>query len=56
MVKIRLTQPKISTIDSDKQAVKLICNSYRNHPSVLKIKSNIATKGNINDNNISACE
>ena len=36
-------------IDNDKQAVELICNSYRNHPSILKIKSNITTKEIIND-------
>ena len=36
----------------DKQAVELICNSYRNHPNILKIKSNIRTKGNINNNTI----
>ena len=29
------------TIDNDKQAVEFICNSYRNHPSILGIKSNI---------------
>ena len=38
-------------IDNDKQAVELICKSYRNHPSILK-KSNITTNGNINDNTI----
>ena len=27
-----------------------ICNSNKNHPSILKIKSNITTKGNVNDN------
>ena len=36
---------KRHTIDNDKQAVELICNSYRNHPSIIKIKSNITTKG-----------
>ena len=33
----------------DKQAVELIYNSYRNHPSLLKIKSNTKTKGNNNN-------
>ena len=37
-------------MDNDKQAVELICSSYINHSSILKIKSNITTKGNINDN------
>ena len=37
---------------NDKQAVELICNSYRNHLSILKIKSNMTTKGNINNNTI----
>ena len=40
------------TIDNDKQAVELICTSYRNHPSMLKITFNITTKGIINDNTI----
>ena len=35
---------KSFTTDNGKQAVELICNSYRNHPSKLKIKSNITTK------------
>ena len=39
-------------MDNDKQAVELICSSYINHSSILKIKSNITTKGNINDNTI----
>ena len=43
---------KRNSIDNDRQAVELIFNSYRNHPSILKIKSNIATKGNINNNTI----
>ena len=43
---------KRHSIDNDRQAVELICNSYRNHPSILKIKSNITTKGNINNNKI----
>ena len=40
------------TIDNDKQAIEFICNSYRNHPGILKIQSNITTKGKINDNTI----
>ena len=43
---------KRNSIDNDRQAVELICNSYRNHPSVLKIKSNITAKGNIDNNTI----
>ena len=43
---------KSHSIDNDKQAVELICNSYRNHLSILKIKSNMTTKGNINNNTI----
>ena len=39
-------------MDNDKQAVELICSSYINHSSILKIKSNITTEGNINDNTI----
>ena len=51
MIKNRQTA-KSYTIDNNKQAVELICNFYRNHPSILKIKSNITTKGNINNNTI----
>ena len=40
---------KSHSIDNAKQAVELICKSYRNHPSILKIKSNITTKGNNNN-------
>ena len=40
---------KRHSIDNDRQTVELICNSYRNHPSILKITSNITTKGNINN-------
>ena len=39
-------------MDNDKQAVELICSSYINHSSILKIKIDITTKGNINDNTI----
>ena len=46
---------KRNSIDNDRQAVELIYNSCRNHPSILKIKSNITAKGNIN-NNIFTCE
>ena len=41
---------KNHAIDNYKQAVELICNSYINHSSILKTKSNIATKGNIYEN------
>ena len=43
---------KRNSIDNDRQAVELISNSYRNHLSILKIKSNITAKGNINNNTI----
>ena len=43
---------KSYSIDNDRQAVEFICNSYRNHPSIIKIKINITTKGNINNNTI----
>ena len=36
--------------DNDKQAVYFICNSSKNHPSILKIRSTITTKENTNDN------
>ena len=32
-------------LDNNRQAVEFIWNSYRNHPSILKIKSNITAKG-----------
>ena len=35
---------KNHTIDNDNQAVELPCNSYRSHPSILKIKINITAK------------
>ena len=38
--------------DNDKQAIENICNSYKNHPSILKIRSAIAAKENSNDNTI----
>ena len=43
---------KRNSIDDDRQAVKLICNSYRNYSSISKIKSYITTKGNINNSTI----
>ena len=43
---------KRDSIDNNRQTVELICNSCRNHPSILTIKSNITTKGNINNNTI----
>ena len=43
---------KNRTIDNDKQAVEVIYNSHRNHPSISKRKNNITNKGNINDNTI----
>ena len=35
--------------DNDKQAVDIVCNSYKNHPSILKITSTITVKENSND-------
>ena len=35
---------------NDKQAVDIICNSYKNHPSILKIRITITAKENSNDN------
>ena len=43
---------KSHSIDNNRQAVELICNSYRNHLSILKIKSNIKTKVNVNNKTI----
>ena len=43
---------KTNTIVNDRQAVELICNSYRNHPTILKIKINITAKGNINNKTV----
>ena len=43
------------SFDNDKQAVD-ICNSYKNHPSILKIKITITAKENSNDNNIFVCK
>ena len=38
--------------DNDKRAIEIICNSYKNYPSVLKIRSAITVKENSNDNTI----
>ena len=43
---------KRNSIDKDRKPVELICNSYRNHPRILKTKSNITAKANINNNTI----
>ena len=40
------------SFDNDKQAVDIICNSYKNHPSMLKIRSAITAKENSNGNTI----
>ena len=38
------------SFDNDKKAIEIICNSYKNHPSILKIRSEITVKENsIND-------
>ena len=39
-------------LDNDKQAVDIICKSYKNHPSILKIRSAMSAKENTNDNTI----
>ena len=49
MVKNRETQPKIILQITINKLLNLICNSYRNHPIILKI-NNIRTKETINDN------
>ena len=51
MVKNQQTA-KSHTTDNNKQAVELIFNSYRNHPSIIKINSDITTKRNTNNNTI----
>ena len=38
--------------DNDKQAVDIICNSYKNHSSILKIRITITAKENSNDNTV----
>ena len=40
------------SFENDKQAIEIICNSYKNHPSILKIRSTITVKENSNDNTI----
>ena len=40
------------SFDNDKRAIENICNSYKNHPSILKIRGAIAAKENSNDNTI----
>ena len=40
------------SFDNDKQAIEIICNSYKNHPSILKIRSAITVKENSNANTI----
>ena len=40
------------SFDNDKQAIDIICNSYKNHPSILKIRSTITVKEHSNDNTI----
>ena len=42
------------SFENDKQAIDIICNSYKNHPSILKIRNTytITTKENSNDNTI----
>ena len=40
------------SFDNDKQAIEIICNSYKNHPSILKIRSAITVKENSGDNRI----
>ena len=40
------------SFENDKQAIEIICNSYKNHPSILKIRSAITVKENSNDNTI----
>ena len=39
------------SFENDKQAIEIICNSYKNH-SILKIRSAITVKENSNDNTI----
>ena len=42
------------SFENDKKAIDIICNSYKNHPSILKIRNiyTITTKENSNDNTI----
>ena len=40
------------SFENDKQAIEIICNSYKDHPSILKIRSAITVKENSNDNTV----
>ena len=40
------------SFDNDKQAIEIICNSYKNHPSISKIRSEITVKENGNHNTV----
>ena len=40
------------SFDNDKQAIEIICNSYKNHPSILKIRSEMTVKENSINNTI----
>ena len=40
------------SFENDKQAIDIICNSYKNHPSILKIRGTITVKEHSNDNTI----
>ena len=40
------------SFENDKQAIEIICNSYKNHPNILTIRSAITLKENSNDNTI----
>ena len=40
------------SFENDKQVIEIICNSYKNHPSIIKIRSAITVKENSNDNTI----
>ena len=40
------------SFDNEKQAIEVKRNSYKNHPSILKIRSAITVKENSNDNTI----
>ena len=45
------------SFDNDKQAVDIICKSYKNQPSILKTRSTITAKENSNDNtNLFSCK
>ena len=37
----RTNKIKEYSFDNDKQAIDIICNSYKNHPSILKIRNTI---------------